>query len=156
MAWYGPPVKPSSPGTHLSPVLLQAATHPTGGLNCVLNFERVEWNSHSKRVSLLSMSWTIQMSHDVTEFEGFLCDNTTKTGMMIKGPVYVHKHTYTTYIPILLTADSTEKCSKIQEIQSSNTTNKHNLHAPNTHDTRYQKDMYHAETRLHVYVILPP
>jgi len=27
--------------------------------------------------------------------EGFLCDNATKTGMMIKDPVYVHKHTHT-------------------------------------------------------------
>jgi hypothetical protein len=92
--------------------------------------------------------------------EGFLCDNATKTGMVIKDPMYVHTHTHThtnnTYIPILLTADSMEKCNKIKEIQSINTTNKHNLHAPNAHYTSYWKDMYHAVTMLHVYVILPP
>jgi len=90
--------------------------------------------------------------------EGFLCDNATKTGMVIKDPVYVHKHTHTqnTYIPILLTADSMEKCNKIKEIQNRNIKNKHNVHAPSAHDTSYQKDMYHAVTNLHVYVILPP
>ena len=93
--------------------------------------------------------------HTMSAVEGFLCDNATKTGMMIKDPVYVHKHTHThthtqnTYIPILLSADSMEKCNKIQEIQNTNTTNKHNLHAPNDHHTSYQKDMYHAVTKLH-------
>ena len=33
--------------------------------------------------------------HTMSAVEGFLCDNATKTGMMIKDPVYVHKHTHT-------------------------------------------------------------
>jgi hypothetical protein len=118
MPWRGTLRKPRGPSTHPSPVLLQVATQPTAGFNCVLTFERLDLNSHAKRVSY-------QCSE---QYSCHMMSQQMKAVYMAmiprlhgdKRPVCVRAHT--TYIPILPIEDNVENCNNIQEIHSINTT----------------------------------